>query len=327
MLNIIDVLKLLDHENYRSGQDLADQLNVTRATVHNCISRIESLGIKIERIHGRGYRLYQSIDLLCEKNIIENFTVKTRNLLETLMCLQEVDSTNRYANELDLPPVGKFSAVLAEMQNAGRGRRGREWVSPYAANLYLSILWPLQKPLHAASMLSPYLAICIAQMLSKMGVKSVGVKWPNDIYCDGKKLCGILIECSGELNGQCKMIVGVGLNICMSRYQEITIDQEWTDVESQLPDMKDTRTEIAAILIDEIVQALVLFEDNKTNNLASEWQQWDVMKDKNICVQSEADIKYGVARGINEEGGLLLETTPGEIDTISMGEISIRPTQ
>ena len=325
MLNIIDLLNLLEHQNFRSGEDLANQLNVTRATVHNCISRIESLGIKIERTHGLGYRLCQPIELLVESNIIENLTVEVKNKLETLVCLQEVDSTNRYAAELELPPTGKFSAVLAEMQTAGKGRRGRKWVSPFAANLYLSIVWPLQKPLHTASVLSPCLAISTAQLLNKLGVEHVGVKWPNDIYCGEKKLSGILIECSGELNGQSKMIVGIGLNVFMSRYQQVKIEQAWTDIESEVPDIKATRNEIAALLISDIVQILTLFEENKIKNTSKEWQQWDVMKDKNVSVHSEGKMMRGIARGISEDGSLLLEVKPGEIETVLMGEVSLRP--
>ncbi|MEM8845342.1 MAG: biotin--[acetyl-CoA-carboxylase] ligase [Pseudomonadota bacterium] len=324
MLNIIDILKLLDHQSYRSGQDLADLLNVTRSTIHNCISRIEDLGIKIERTHGLGYRLQQPLDLLSKEIIDQNLSADMKSKIESLVCLQEVDSTNRYASELDLPPAGKFSAVVAEKQSAGKGRRGREWVSPFAANLYLSLVWPLEKPLQTTSVLSPSIAIAIAQMINKIGVKNVGVKWPNDISCDNKKLAGILIECSGELNGQCKMIVGAGLNVYMSRYQSINIDQSWTDIESQVPNASYTRNEIAAMLISEITQVLTLFEENKVNDLIKMWPHWDVMKNHQVNLYTEHEVKVGIARGINNDGSLLLETESGEIETIVMGEVSLR---
>lgn len=325
MLNIIEVLAQLDHKNYRSGQDLADQLKVTRATIHNCISRIESMGIKIERVHGRGYRLHYPLDLLSAEQIIETLDAKTAGKLETLECLQEVDSTNRYATQLDLPAAGRFSAVLAESQKAGKGRRGREWISPFAANLYLSLLWPLQKPLHTASVLSPYLAVQVARSLHHAGLGAVGVKWPNDIYCHDKKLAGILIECVGELSGHCKMIVGVGLNVYMSRYQEINIDQPWTDIVTQMPNNSIERNKIAARLISSIAETLELFEQDKLNSLNHEWRQWDIMKDKPISVQSEHGIRDGFARGINDDGSLILESISGEKENILMGEISIRP--
>ena len=325
MLKIIDVLNLLSHESYCSGQDLAHQLNVTRATVHNCISRIESLGIKIQRLHGRGYRLHHSLDLLSVKQIAAHLDATTLNKLKKIECLQEVDSTNQYAAQLELPPAGRFTVVLAESQRAGKGRRGRAWVSPFAANLYLSLLWPLQKPLHTASVLSPYLAVQMARSLHQMGVTSVGVKWPNDIYSDDKKLAGILIECVGEINGHCRMIIGVGLNVYMSQYMEVNIDQPWTDMVSEVPAHSIKRNQLAAIIITGIAETLDLFEQDKLNSLASEWQSWDVMKDKPVSILSEHGTKSGIARGINNDGSLILETPVGKYENILMGEISMRP--
>ena len=327
MLNTTDVLSLLDHKSYCSGQELANQLNVTRATIHNCISRIEALGIKIERIHGLGYRLEQPLDLLSKDQIVDKLSEDIQSKAETIECLQEVNSTNHYAGELDLPKAGNFSVVLAEMQTAGKGRRGREWVSPYAANIYLSLVWSLQKPLHIAGMLSPYLAMRLAQMLKQAGVSTVGVKWPNDIYCDDKKLAGILIECKGEINGLCKIIVGVGVNVSMTRYENISIEQSWTDIDTQAPNLNQTRNALASMLITTIVQGIETFEQNKINNFAQEWSQWDVMKDKNIIVQSESSVQSGIARGISEDGNLLLETPAGEIEKIIMGEVSLREQQ
>ena len=324
MLKITDVLNQLSHQRYSSGQDLANKLNVTRATIHNCISRIESLGIKIERLHGQGYRLAHALDLLSPDQIVDGLSKATAGKLEKIECLQEVDSTNHLAAQLELPPAGKFSVVLAESQHAGKGRRGRAWISPCAANLYLSLLWPLQKPLHAASVLSPYLAMQLARSLQQTGIDSVGVKWPNDIYCRGKKLAGILIECAGELSGQCKMIIGVGLNVYMSRYSAINIDQPWTDIASELPDSPVTRNELAAILVTEIVDAMESFEQDKIQRLSCEWPSWDIMKDKPVSVQSDHGTKSGTARGINNDGSLVLETSDGKYENIMMGELSIR---
>ena len=324
MLNVIDLLNQLSHESYRSGQDLASQLGVTHAAIHNCISRIESLGIKIERLYGKGYRLNHALDLLSVRQIVDNLNDATAGKLEKIDCLQEVDSTNHYAVQLERPSVGKFAVVLAELQHAGKGRRGKKWVSPFAANLYFSLLWPLQKPLHMASVLSPYLAVKIANSLHQLGVASVGVKWPNDIYSKDKKLAGILIECAGELSGQCKMVIGVGLNVYMSRYTRVNIDQPWTDIVRETPVNSITRNKLAAILITSSVETLELFEQNKLNSLNSEWQSWDIMKDKPVSVHLENETKTGIARGVSNDGSLILETPHGKYENILMGEISMR---
>ena len=232
MLHFTEVLTQLDNHQYCSGQVLAERFNVTRATIHNCIVKIEALGISIERVRGLGYRLAQPLDLLNPSDIQAKLALPVASALSDFQCLQEIDSTNRYAAELALPSAGKFSAVLAETQSAGKGRRGRQWVSPYAANIYLSVLWPLQRPMHEAGMLSSMIAISMLLALEELGVSGLGVKWPNDVYSDEKKLAGLLIECSGEINGGCRMVVGMGVNVLMSQFDNIEIDQQWTDIQS-----------------------------------------------------------------------------------------------
>ena len=253
MLHFAEVLTLLDHTRHCSGQDLAEKFHVTRATIHNCILRIESLGIGVERVRGLGYRLSQPLDLLNESDILSKLSPQVADKLSSIQCLQEIDSTNHHASTLTLPQAGQFSVVLAEMQTAGKGRRGRSWVSPYAANIYMSVLWPLQRPLHEAGTLSPLLAICMLQTLQRLGVEGLGLKWPNDIYCQNKKLAGLLIECSGEISGGCKMIIGMGVNVLMSQYKKIDIDQEWTDISSNTPDWNDSRNQVAANLLNNAV--------------------------------------------------------------------------
>ncbi|MEM7304787.1 MAG: hypothetical protein AAF372_04605, partial [Pseudomonadota bacterium] len=107
----------------------------------------------------------------------------------------------------------------------------------------------------------------------------------------------------------------------------IEIDQAWTDLVSQLPEISFTRNEIAACLIDDILDTLVKFESNQLNNLNNEWQKWDVMNNKTIAVYTENNIKEGIARGVDDQGNLLLESDAGEVEHIAMGEISIRPVQ
>ena len=323
MLHFTEVLTLLDNKHYCSGQTLAQRLNVTRATIHNCIVKIESLGISVERIRGLGYRLTQPVDLLNQREIQTNLTSTVENKLADIHCLQEIDSTNNYAAELELPQVGKFSVVLAEMQTSGKGRRGRQWVSPYAANIYFSILWPLQRPLHEAGMLSPMLAISMLTALEELGVTGLSLKWPNDVYCHQKKLAGLLIECSGEMNGGCRMVVGMGVNVSMSQLENINIDQQWTDMRSHTLSKQLSRNQVAAKLIDNTVTALTQFENMTVKGLVDTWSKWDHMKDKPVELHGAKSIQTGIARGIDSDGCLLLETTNG-VEKISSGDVSLR---
>ena len=248
MLDFTQLLPLLDHVEYRSGQQLAAHFNVTRATIHNCIARIDALGIELERIPGRGYRLRAPLDLLSEKGIVSNLAREVADSMHTFKCLHQVDSTNSVAFDLELPPAGCFSVVLAEKQTAGRGRRGRTWISPYAANIYASVVRGMQRPMHELSGLSPYLAICIVETLHALGLPGLSLKWPNDIFCRHKKLAGLLIECSGELIGSCKVIVGFGVNVTMKSYHNIEIDRQWTDIKSNMSGWDLSRSQLAAKL-------------------------------------------------------------------------------
>ena len=323
MLDFTDLLPLLDHSEHRSGQELATHFEVTRATIHNCILRIESLGIEVERVPGLGYRLCAPLDLLDKDVIVNNLAAEVVSNLQTLQCLQQVDSTNQRANSLANPVAGKFSVILAEMQSAGRGRRGRAWVSPFAANVYLSITWPLQRSLHEASILSPYLALCVAESLHALQLPRLGLKWPNDIYCNGKKLAGLLIECSGELAGSCKMVIGLGINVSMSRYNHVYIDQQWTDICSSHANWQLSRNELAAHLINALVNGLQTFEQASLTNVDQQWAQWDVLRNANVDVQASEQTQQGIARGIDLDGCLLLETAQG-LQKISVGDVSVR---
>ena len=323
MLHFTQVLTLLDNDCYYSGQALAQRFNVTRATIHNCIVKIESLGIAIERVRGLGYRLEHPLDLLDQAEILKKLSIEPNVELKNIQCLQEVDSTNHYATELELPLEGEFSVVLAEMQTAGKGRRGRQWVSPYAANIYLSVLWPLQRPLNEAGMLSPLLAMGMLNALKNLDVTGLGLKWPNDIYCNGKKLAGLLVECSGEISGGCKMVVGMGVNVYMSQTGDIQIDQQWTDIRSQTSLWQYSRNDIAAELVNHCVISLAQFENNSYKNVIDDWSRWDVFKDKQVELHATNFVQTGIARGIDNDGCLLLETSNG-IEKISSGDVSLR---
>lgn len=323
MLHFTKVLSLLDDHRYYSGQALAQRFNVTRATIHNCIDRIESLGIAIERVRGLGYRLAHPLDLLNRAEILKKISIETSIELKNIQCLQEVDSTNRFATEIEPPLEGQFSVVLAEMQTAGKGRRGRQWVSPYAANIYMSVLWPLQRPLNESGVLSPMLAIGMLNSLNNLDVAGLGLKWPNDIYCHGKKLAGLLVECSGEISGGCKMVIGMGVNVYMSQLKDVQIDQQWTDVSSQTSQWQFSRNDLAAELINNCVADLVRFENNSYSNLNDEWSRWDMLKDKQVDLHAANFVKTGVSRGIDSDGCLLLETTSG-VEKFSAGDVSLR---
>ena len=326
MLPYIDVLNQLEHTRYHSGQDLAKLFGVTRATIHNCILRITAMGIAVDRVRGKGYKLLAPLDLLDETIIKSHLTSSVKEKLSQLDILHEVDSTNRYIQDYSLPQIKHFSVVLAEMQRAGKGRRGREWVSPYAANIYMSVLWPLQKSLSEVGGLSSLLSISLVKALRDMGVTDLGLKWPNDIYCHNKKLAGLLIECSGEVNGASKMVIGVGVNVRMSQQADVEIDQAWTDIISHTSNGVITRNEVVAQLLNHLYETLAEFDSAHVDNIDAQWAKWDILMDKPVILQTLRENIHGVARGIDAHGYLLLETN-NTIQRISAGDVSLRAEQ
>lgn len=327
MLPYIDVLSRLDHIRFCSGQDLANSLGVTRATIHNCILRIDAMGIAVQRVRGKGYKLANKLDLLDAQSILAKLSQATSKRLQKLNIEQQTSSTNISIAENALPKAGHFSVLLAEMQTAGKGRRGRAWVSPYAANIYMSVLCNMQKPLSELSTVSPSLAICIAQALTDIGVQGIGLKWPNDIYCENKKLAGLLIECSGELSGYTKMIIGIGVNVYMSQHNNISIEQRWTDIISHLDVNRNkdlfSRNELVASLLNHMQPLLDEINHSDSSGLSEQWAQWDIMGNKRVVLHAATESISGIARGIDDYGCLLLETDAG-LQQISAGDVSLR---
>lgn len=328
MLTMSKLIKSLSHEEYVSGQLLAERFAVTRATINNHITCLQQLGVQIECIPGRGYRLQHPLQLHDVEHIKTSLAPTVAQCMRELHCEQELESTNTSIKNYELPPKHHFSVLIAERQTAGRGRRGRTWISPYAANITLSLLWNWQAGMQNVGPLSPFLAIQLAQMLAKLGLSEVKVKWPNDIYCADKKIAGLLIECSGEANANCRLVIGLGLNVFMSRQLlDQAIDQAWTDVITQHPAITLDRDQIAAACIEALVTGLQDYESQSYetfgDGLCEQWSEWDWLANKTVRVDSETNSVHGVAMGITDSGGLRLVTQEGEQEIV-VGEVSVR---
>ena len=194
MLN--KLLALLADGQFHSGEELGDALGVSRAAVWKQLKKLEDLDVPFSSVKGKGYRLHDAIELLDESQIRSCISQR----LDILELLLDVDSTNTYLFNRASDHMGKRYAVMAEKQNHGRGRRGRQWVSPFGRNIYLSLLVSFSGGMSALEGLSLTTAIAVERALRRLDIQGVGLKWPNDIYADGRKLAGILLEVTGEYN-------------------------------------------------------------------------------------------------------------------------------
>jgi len=327
------ILDILKDGNFHSGESLGEALGCSRTAVWKQLQKLEILGLDIESIKGTGYRVAGGFELLEPQLIKSKLTEMAVAELGDLEVFKSIDSTNKYAREKAEQAPVSGSVVLAEQQSAGRGRRGKTWVSPFAANIYLSIVWDFEQGAQALEGLSLAVGVAVKRALNAQGVNGVQLKWPNDIYVEGQKLGGILLEMIGDPAGQCSVIVGVGINVAMPETQGSDIDQEWTDIRSQLqkyPDgenQRPSRNKLAASLISEIVMLLRDFQAQGFSMYRDEWQAADAFFGQEAVISTPKQSITGIVKGVDQNGALRLQRENGKIETFIGGELSLRLSQ
>jgi BirA family biotin operon repressor/biotin-[acetyl-CoA-carboxylase] ligase len=236
-----------------------------------------------------------------------------------LEILPEVDSTNRHA--LSQPEERGIYVCLAEHQTAGRGRLGRQWVSPRGGGLYLSLKQTYQVNHYPITGLSIAIAVDIVKVLRHLGATAVGIKWPNDIWWQQRKLGGILLE-SRSSGGQIRdIVIGIGLNVTMPITAMKVIEQAWVDLTTI--GIKVSRNELAALLITEGVRILAEYPQTGLTPWMADWQRFDLLKGQWVTLLTSTDRIGGIAQGIDESGALWLQTSTG-LQRYEYGEVSVR---
>jgi BirA family biotin operon repressor/biotin-[acetyl-CoA-carboxylase] ligase len=320
------LLPLLADGEFQSGQELAKALGVSRTAVWKQINRLAAeSGIAIESVRGKGYRIPGGIDLLDADRVRTALSARASALLSRLDILDSVDSTNAEAMRQAERGASSGLVCTAEQQTAGRGRRGRHWVSPYASNLYVSLLWEFSQGAAALEGLSLAAGVAVARALRGAGVAGVQLKWPNDVLCGGAKLGGILLEMTGDAAGSCRVVIGVGLNVAMPPAAAAAIDQAWTDIRTVTADRHPGRNRLLAALLNELLPLVAGFEAQGFAPWRDEWQTLDAFAGKAVELNTGATQLSGVARGVDERGALQLETAAG-VQAVYGGEISLRGT-
>lgn len=294
---------------------------VSRTSVHQYVEAIIALGIDVFGVKGKGYRLKRPIQIL-DLDRIEIGLHKKRLGIEIDLHRIVPSSNDILKNLIQQAPIDNGFTVVAEAQTAGRGRRGKAWVSPFGTNIYISMYWRLEQGMAAAMGLSVALGARIAEQLRNSGIAGVEVKWPNDIYIHGKKVAGILVELEGQATGACHAILGVGLNISM-KDDSREIDQPWTCLENELLHQPD-RNNWAITLICCVYNCLKDFESSGLDNVQKLWQELDRFYDQPVALVLATKTIYGIAKGIDQFGALLVETDSG-VQAFQAGEISLKP--
>jgi len=322
-MSLLNVLKLLSDGEIHSGEEIGEALGVSRTAVWKQLQKVSDLGLNLITVKGRGYQLPGGIELLDKNRIETELKSSARALLQQLDVENTIDSTNARAMAQALAGFGSGYACIAEHQTAGRGRKGRKWISPFGRNIYLSVLWEFNQGAAALEGLSLAIGVAIARVVNRLTNKNNGVKlkWPNDVYWQGKKLAGVLLEMSGDVSSICQVVVGVGLNVSMSGDEAKSIDQEWVSLHSFAAGV--SRNQLAANLLQEILMLLNEFDRKGFAAVKDEWESLDFFRDSDVEIQMGDNKIVGRAAGVSNSGALRLMTTNGE-QLIYGGEASAR---
>ncbi|WIV88591.1 bifunctional biotin--[acetyl-CoA-carboxylase] ligase/biotin operon repressor BirA [Proteus appendicitidis] len=308
------LIELLADGNIHSGEQLGESLGMTRAGINKHIQTLRSWGIDVQTVAGKGYQLDAPMNLLNADSVNKNINGEPASVIPV------IDSTNQYLIQR-ISELKSGDVCIAEYQSAGRGRRGRQWVSPFGRNLYLSMYWKLDQGPAAAIGLSLVVGVIMAEVLQKLGADGVKVKWPNDLYLNDKKLSGILVELTGKTGDVAHIVTGIGINIAMSKNQNEAINQQWINLEQV--GIKIDRNELACEITNALREAFVQFEKQGLSIFIERWKRLDNFMDRRVkLIIGEKEI-FGIAKGINDQGALLLEQD-GKIIPYIGGEISLR---
>ena len=310
----LKLIALLANGEFHSGEQLGETLGMSRAAINKHIQTLRDWGVDVFTVPGKGYSLPEPIQLLNAEQILGQLDGGSVTVLPV------IDSTNQYL----LDRIGELKsgdACVAEYQQAGRGRRGRKWFSPFGANLYLSMFWRLEQGPAAAIGLSLVIGIVMAEVLRKLGADKVRVKWPNDLYLQDRKLAGILVELTGKTGDAAQIVIGAGINMAMRRVEESVVNQGWITL--QEAGINLDRNTLAAMLIRELRAALELFEQEGLAPYLSRWEKLDNFINRPVkLIIGDKEI-FGPPSPLSPQGALLLEQD-GIIKPWMGGEISLR---
>ena len=314
------LIKKLVKGEFLSGQAIGEELGVSRAAISKHISALQEMGFDIFSVTGKGYRLAEPIELLNESLIVAELAEQnTRTKVEVHNL---IDSTNSYLMRR-LPNQNVIGQVcIAEYQSAGRGRRGRQWVSPFGSHIYLSMYWYLEQGMSAAMGLSVVAALAVSDAIKALYQVDVELKWPNDIYFNGVKLAGILIDLEGQAMEPCHCVIGIGLNIKMPVKSAILVDQPWIDLSSAIGVDID-RNMLAANIIAALHRRLKVHSETGINTMVAQWHTQDFYFNKPVALITGEKVTRGICRGINGQGALMLEVN-GQVSPVYGGEVSLR---
>ncbi|MWP49493.1 MULTISPECIES: bifunctional biotin--[acetyl-CoA-carboxylase] ligase/biotin operon repressor BirA [unclassified Gilliamella] len=309
--NPLKLIEILADGKYHSGEELAVIFGITRAGINKYIKQLREWGLELSSVQGKGYCLSAPLDLLSKNKIDLHYQSDSHCEI-----LPIIDSTNQYL----LERIGQLTSgdcCVAEFQSKARGRRGRKWFSPFGSNLYFSMYWKLEQGVAAAMGLSLVVGIVLADTLRALSGQDIKVKWPNDLYLNDQKLAGILVELAGKTGDCAHVVIGIGVNLVMTNPDTNIVNQKWANLG------KVDRNLLVAQVAKTLKSKLIEFEQHGLTPFINDWHRLDNFANRPVKLLIGDNIIRGIAKGINDQGALLLEQN-GKINAHIGGEISLR---
>jgi len=318
------LLQILSDGYFHSGEQIGRSLAISRTAVWKQINRLREIGVEVHSVTGKGYRLPMAMCLLDRHVILALLGPDASHWESRLYLTFSTSSTN--IDAMKYAQRGADSIVcIAEHQSEGRGRRGREWQSPLGCNISLSMLESFRSGAGALDGLSLAVAVMVVDALNESGYSGFKLKWPNDVFLDGKKLAGILLELTGDVSGPCKVVIGVGINTQMPATVKSRVDQPVIDLAEKFVVPPD-RNLIVANLIRNLSAGLAVFGSEGFIAFKERWELLDLYRGKQVRLGAGVEAVEGLVQGVDGRGALLLKTGDN-VRAINGGELfpSLRP--
>jgi len=315
------ILRLLADGRFHSGEDIASHFGVTRATVWNALQDAEALGVQLFSVRGKGYRLPEPVRFLDAERI--DAALGEHRATYALEIHDRMDSTNSYLMRAASAGAAHGTCAVAELQTAGRGRRGRAWQVGLGNSLAFSVLWRFDCGAGALSGLSLAVGVALMRALHELGAHETALKWPNDVLSREQKLAGILIELQGDMDGPSAAVIGIGLNLRLPQAMQNAIDQPAIDLHRLLgkavaPD------DVLGALLRHLADVLQVFEQRGFEDLREEWTAHHAYHGQPVrMIMPDGRIIEGIAEGIAADGALQVRSADG-VQRFTAGEISMR---
>ncbi|GAA3909931.1 bifunctional biotin--[acetyl-CoA-carboxylase] ligase/biotin operon repressor BirA [Halomonas cibimaris] len=325
-MTIGNLMRLLSDGEVHSGEQLGEALGISRAAIWKQLKKLEAFGVEVRAVKGRGYQLAQSLTPLDGARIVSRLPADARRRLARLFVEDTLPSSNEYLRRRFSQGAGHGEVCLVEQQTAGRGRRGRVWLTPWGQSLMLSVGWRFDGGVATLEGLSLAVGVAVSQVLERYGARPQ-LKWPNDILLyapDGSlaKLAGILVEVTGDAAGPCDAVIGIGLNLALPDPLRETIGQPAAVLADTCPDLD--RNALAADVVDALLALLAEFEARGFAAWQAEWNRRHAYAGYPVSVSVGHTSRHAVAGDVDAAGNLWIKEEGGGERRLAGGEISVR---